>query len=117
MFDLERAERYIILFLVASLLTGLGAAAYMASRPLEPIRVEPFSVDKNPIDASLGKIDINKATAEELTRLKGIGKEMARRIIEYRSSKGLFLRTEDIKNVRGIGDSLYGKIKDDIRVE
>lgn len=63
-----------------------------------------------------GKIDINLADAETLTDLSGIGKTLAGRIIEYRDSKGKFQSIEEIKNVSGIGDSLFEKIKDHIKV-
>lgn len=61
------------------------------------------------------KISINNATKEELTKLNGIGEKTAEKIIEYR--KGTKFKTiEDIKNVSGIGESLYEKIKDSITV-
>jgi competence ComEA-like helix-hairpin-helix protein len=114
LFDLERVERYIVIVLTVALFTGIGALYYKRSRPAYEVRVEKFSAMRRPVEASLGKVNINKAGPEELMRLRGIGKELAGRIIEYRSTKGLFLLPTDIKNVRGIGPSLYGKIKDDI---
>lgn len=50
------------------------------------------------------KININKATEEELTNLPGIGEEIASKIIEYREQNGKFEDTEQIKNVNGIGE-------------
>jgi len=44
--------------------------------------------------------------------VSGIGKSKANSIIEYRNSNGSFKSIEDIKNVSGIGESLYEKIKD-----
>ena len=121
MFDLERTERYIIAFLIVTLLLGVGVIAYNKSKPAAKIRIERFSVGKSAADASrataAGRININEAGAEELMRLKGIGKALARRIVDYRSSKGLFLSKEDIKRVDGIGPALYEKIKDGITVE
>jgi competence protein ComEA len=69
------------------------------------------------VSPAAAAVNINKADAEELMRLKGVGKELARRIVEYRSSKGLFITKEDIKKVGGVGGSLYNKIKDDISLE
>ena len=63
-----------------------------------------------------GKININKATAEELTSLSGIGEAKALAIIEYRETNGAFRETADIMKVSGIGEALYNKIKDDIDV-
>ena len=62
------------------------------------------------------KININKASAEELTSLSGIGEAKALAIIEYRETNGAFRETSDIMKVSGIGEALYNKIKDDIDV-
>ena len=62
------------------------------------------------------KISINTATKEELMTISGIGESKAKQIIEYRTSNGLFQSIEDIKNVSGIGDSLFAKIKDYITI-
>ena len=47
---------------------------------------------------------------------KGIGEAKAQLIIDYRNTKGVFNDINDIKNVSGIGDSLFDKIKDLITV-
>jgi len=65
---------------------------------------------------ALAKIDINKATMEELHSLKGIGHTKAVAIMEYRKAHP-FKRKEDIMKVKGIGKKIFEKIKDDIEVE
>ena len=62
------------------------------------------------------KISINSATKEELMSLPSIGEAKANAIIEYRTKNGLFKKLEDIKNVKGIGNALYEKIKDYINI-
>ena len=62
-----------------------------------------------------GLVNINSASREELMTLPGIGEAKADKIIEYRSSNR-FRNKEDIKSVKGIGDSVYSKIKDSITV-
>ena len=62
------------------------------------------------------KININTASVKELDALPGIGPTMAKRIEEYRQSKGAFTSIEDIKHVKGIGDGLFKKIRDRITV-
>lgn len=62
------------------------------------------------------KISINKATKEELMNLNGIGESRAIDIINYRNANGLFKSIEDLKQVSGIGDKLFEKIKDQITI-
>ena len=62
------------------------------------------------------KININTATKEQLDTLPGIGVSTAEKIIQYRKEKGKFKNKEDIKNVNGIGESKYEKIKDLIEI-
>ena len=54
-----------------------------------------------------GKININRATVDELDRLKGVGKKTAIKIIEFREKNGYFKRPEDITLVNGIGQKLF----------
>ena len=60
------------------------------------------------------KVSINLANLEELMTLSGIGEAKANAIISYRQENGEFNTLEDIKNVSGIGDSVYEKIKNNI---
>lgn len=57
-------------------------------------------------------ININTASKEQLMTLPGIGEAKALDIISYRSTNGNFKNTEDIKNISGIKESAYSKIKD-----
>ncbi len=61
------------------------------------------------------KISLNTATKEELMTLSGIGESKALAIIEYRK-KSRFNSIEEIMNVKGIGKSIYEKIKDNISI-
>ncbi|NMA79506.1 MAG: ComEA family DNA-binding protein [Clostridiales bacterium] len=62
-------------------------------------------------------VNINTATEEELMALNGIGEELAARIISYREEFGHFKCIDDIKNVKGIGEKLFDKIKQFIYVD
>ena len=62
------------------------------------------------------KVNINTANKEELDTLPGIGGATADKIIEYRNKNGKFTSIEEIKEVSGIGDSKYEKIKDLIEI-
>ena len=61
-------------------------------------------------------VNINTASKEELMTISGIGESKAKSIINYREEHGNFKDIQDIKNVSGIGDTVYAKIKDYITV-
>jgi len=58
-----------------------------------------------------GKVDINTASVAELDTLPGIGPAIAARIIDFRTRNGPFRRSEDLLNVRGIGEKKFLKLK------
>lgn len=68
-------------------------------------------------NGSQTKININTATEEELDTLPGIGPSTAAKILDYRKEKGKFKTIEEIKEVSGIGENKYEKIKDRITVK
>ena len=62
------------------------------------------------------KVNINTATKTELETLPGIGQSTALKIIEYRKEKGKFKNIEEIKQVNGIGENKFNKIKNLISI-
>lgn len=63
-----------------------------------------------------GKINLNKATKEELMILPGVGASRAESIIQYRNENGGFKSIEEIMQISGIKEGLFEKIKDLIKV-
>lgn len=63
------------------------------------------------------KININKASLDELMSLPGIGLSKAESIIKYREENNGFRTIEDIMNISGIKDSVFNKISDKIIVK
>lgn len=57
------------------------------------------------------KVDLNRAGIEELVRLPGVGEIVAERIVSYREENGAFKATEELMNVRGIGEKTYLKLE------
>jgi len=58
------------------------------------------------------QININTASESQLTELPGIGPAIAERIVRHRQQIGPFKAVEDLKQVKGIGDKIFIKIKD-----
>lgn len=63
------------------------------------------------------KININTATQTQLESLPGVGPSTAQKILAYRKEKGKFSKIEDIKQVKGIGEAKFEKIKEYITVK
>ncbi len=58
------------------------------------------------------KVNINTASKEELMTIPGIGETRAEAILAYRQKHGLFTSIEELKNVEGIKDGVFSKMKD-----
>ena len=67
------------------------------------------------VSITFGSVDINNASVEELTTLKGIGKQKAKAIVEYRKEH-CFKTKNDLANVKGIGLKTVEKNKKNIKV-
>ena len=63
-----------------------------------------------------GKIDLNRATREQLMTLSGIGEAKADSIIAYREVHGGFRQIEELMEVEGIKEGVFNKVKDQIKV-
>lgn len=61
--------------------------------------------------APSGKVNINSATAEQLTAVPGIGDKLAARIVEYRQKNGSFKTVQELMNVKGVGEKSFGKLE------
>ena len=125
----KRIQLTILFFLVVSVLIGVLLLIVSDSpRPDKSVYDGPVmqvksaapllysSAPASVAAAPSEKININQASAEELTALDGIGETLAQRIIAYRETVHSFERIEDIMNVKGIGTSVFNKIKEGICV-
>jgi competence ComEA-like helix-hairpin-helix protein len=57
------------------------------------------------------KVDLNKATAEQLSKCPGINPTLAQAIVDYRMKSGLFKAPEDLLKVKGMTKEIYSKAK------
>ena len=60
---------------------------------------------------SLAAVNINTASSSELEALPGIGPAKAKAIVDYRQQHGAFKSVEELKNVKGIGEGIFSKLK------
>lgn len=82
----------------------------------EPIALQTSNPKEDNNDLKGNNININIATLDELDSLPGVGKVIAQRIIDYRSTSP-FKTIDDLKNVSGIGDKIFSGLKDLISVK
>src|SRR5437899_833392 len=89
--------------------SGSGAPAEPSSSEPEPRRARRAKAPRSsssprgsPTDATSSAIDLNRATAVELTDLPGIGPALARRIVDARDTAGRFARVDELGRVRGM---------------
>ena len=98
-----------ILILVAVLLFAVGGDLTSAFSEQGPS-------SKSAASSEL-RVNINTASAAELAELPGIGKTVAARIVAYREENGRFQKTEEIMNVKGIGEKTFTRIRANLFVE
>lgn len=122
---LSDRERKALMLIGAALILGIGLILAKAYRPSLLLGEPDFRAEEGkaepktppPPDEEAPKpVDINRASKEELQRLPGIGPTLADRIVRYREKHGGFKRIEEIKEVNGIGEKKFQRIKSLITV-
>ena len=68
------------------------------------------------VAAPAGPVDVNRASADELDALPGVGPATAQAIIDYRTKNGPFRRVDDLLEVPGIGDAKLATLRDKVKV-
>ena len=109
MLNLTQEERKVILFLITAALVGLGINFFIKINS----RIKTIAI----ADINIAKLDINKAGLNDLLQCNCISSKLAKKIIEYRDTQGPFSNLEDLKEIKGIGDYRYEKLKDLFFVE
>lgn len=120
MFNLERREIVLVLALTSLLIAGIALRVYTRSHTVtvfERVPLDPSLTGTAMTAEDTARVNINEAGIEELMKLKGIGKVLATRIVEYRSTRGQFTTSDDIMKVKGVNRKLLDRIKDYIETQ
>ncbi len=90
---LRPLTRTLIVPVLGLSLAGLGAASAAGTEPEKKV------------------VNVNTASATELTRLPRVGEKLAERIVAHRQQHGAFRRVEDLMEVKGIGEKMFQGLK------
>lgn len=109
MFNLTPEEKKVVLFLLGLAFCGLalnnlGKANCHIGKIVYP-------------QVQLARINLNKVSFEELIRFKCVSAKLAQAIVGYRNLHKEFASLEELKEVKGIGNQRYEKLKDIFFVE
>ena len=103
----------LVAVIFATALVAFAAGYLFGQRPVAgQVSISLMSVPDPivPSPARSALIDVNRATAAELTDIPGVGPVTAERIFSYREENGPFSAPEDLLNVRGIGEKTLEKM-------
>lgn len=121
----NNAEKFTIKILISTAIAMVAVILYYNAifvPKMPPISVSVTGKNiKSPSDSykstPVEKVNINTADENTLSEnLTGIGPAIAERIISYRNHYGGFQTIDELKNVKGIGEKIFEKIKDNITV-
>jgi competence ComEA-like helix-hairpin-helix protein len=126
-----RSQLVVLLAVVTICAVGIGVGHWRRAHPDSVARLERFdrvpvpprpTVDELPLaqpsrrpaapkaPSAAQRVDINRATEEELRALPGIGAVLAARIVEARERDGPFASLDDLRRVRGLGQAKLDRL-------
>ena len=124
MFSFNRKEQLALLLLSGALLVGIvisliaewrqgGLPDFRVVKGAVPVPSDTARVDSvlAATDTAPRPVNINTASAQDLQVLPRIGPSTARRIVDYRTQHGPFLKADDLAKVSGIGPKTVARLK------
>ena len=109
MFNFTPEEKKVVLFLLAVAFCGIALNNLVKLN--SPIKKLLCS------ETHLIRLDLNRISLEELLKTRSLPVKISQRIIAYRLEHGNFSSLEALKEVKGIGDQRYEKLKEIFYVE
>lgn len=125
----SRRQLAVILLLLGAAAAGIGVGHWRRGHPLLVDSLEALDRATPEIDDAAvappprrappaakppppsSTVDVNRATAEQLTTLPRVGAALARRIVESRERAGRFDSVEDLRRVRGVGRATVERLR------
>ncbi|MDD5432435.1 MAG: helix-hairpin-helix domain-containing protein [Candidatus Omnitrophica bacterium] len=104
MFNFTNEERKVVVFLIAVSFLGIGINFLY--------KIHPASAKILNVNEKICKLDLNKASLNDLLCTKLIRPKLCKEIILFREKNGPFESLESLKLVKGIGDKRYEKLKE-----
>ncbi|MFZ1059087.1 MAG: helix-hairpin-helix domain-containing protein [Candidatus Rokuibacteriota bacterium] len=101
---------------LAERLENLDAEPEIAAPASPPIPARPPKISEAQIKLN-GRLDLNRATADELRRLPGVGPTLADQIVQARERRGRFATADDLRSVPGMGPKKLERIRNLVTVE
>ena len=93
------------------------AGGALAEADLRGMNLSSSLEDEEEIWITGEKLNINRASLEQLVYLPGIGPVLAQKIVEYRAKNGPFYNLSELTEIFGIGQAKFEKIKEKITLE
>lgn len=121
----RKALGFLAFFLAAGVAWNLYQKGKQTAAPAQvlssvelPAGYFNMAASSKPVPKVLGEpLDLNRATAEELEILPGIGPSLAERIVHYRQNTGGFKKVEELLKVPGIGPKKLAGMKSKIEID
>src|ERR1043165_9081782 len=95
-------------------LMSLASSALAADKPA---KASGHTATVSAAVGSEAKVNVNTASAKELTTLEGIGPKVADRIVAYRDAHGPFKKPEDLRKVEGFGKTLWERNRERVVIK
>lgn len=108
--DLDRLN------LAAPLVDGEQVFVPLPDQQLPVVGPSGSATSADPVAATPGPVDLNRATLDELDELPGVGPSTAQAILDERDRRGGFTAVDELLDVRGIGDAKLAALRDLVRV-